>query len=224
MSESVANSVNVQRRRGILFTVLAVLGFIGLVLALFIHGLSRPIIMNKEQLKANGIFLFEQPRSFKPFQLLNDDNQAFTMQSLQGKWSLVFFGFTYCPDVCPTTLVNLKRFYEKQLTSGLANDTQIILVSVDPARDTPAVLKPYVDYFNADFIGVTGEFLDIHRFATQLNIPFNKVTEGNSYRIEHSANVVLINPQGYYVGFIRAPLDVAKMDKAYPSIRYWFTP
>ena len=94
------------------------------------------------------------------------------------------------------------------------------MVSVDPARDDVAVLSQYVPYFNPDFTGVTGDFLDIHRFATALNTPFRKVPgQGENYQVDHSANLVLINPRGDYHGFFRAPLDLAKLKVTYRSVR-----
>ena len=97
------------------------------------------------------------------------------------------------------------------------------MVSVDPARDTVSVLAEYVPYFNPDFIGVTGDFLDVHRFATALNTPFRKVAgQGENYQVDHSANVVLINPRGDYHGFFKAPLDLAKMKTTYRSARVWW--
>ena len=102
-----------------------------------------------------------------------------------------------------------------------AQDTQVVMVSVDPARDTVQQLASYVPFFNPEFIGVTGDFLDIHRLATALNTPFRKVTgAGDDYLVDHSANVVLINPRGDYHGFFKAPLDLAKMKVTYRSARY----
>ncbi len=101
-----------------------------------------------------------------------------------------------------------------------AEDTRVVMVSVDPARDTVEQLASYVPYFNPDFTGVTGDFLDIHRFATALNTPFRKVPGQNeNYQVDHSANVVLINPRGDYHGFFKAPLDLAKMKVTYRSAR-----
>ena len=97
------------------------------------------------------------------------------------------------------------------------------MVSVDPARDTVEQLAAYVPYFNPGFIGVTGEFLDIHRFATALNTPFRKAAgQDENYLVDHSANVVLINPRGDYHGFFKAPLDLAKMKVTYRSARAWW--
>ncbi len=143
----------------------------------------------------------------------------FNRARLKGKWSLVFFGFTYCPDICPTTMTFLNEFMAS-LEGTEAQDTQVVMVSVDPARDTVQQLAGYVPFFNPDFIGVTGEFLDIHRVATALNTPFRKVMgEGDNYQVDHSANIVLINPRGDYHGFFKAPLDLAKMKTTYRSAR-----
>jgi protein SCO1/2 len=107
-----------------------------------------------------------------------------------------------------------------QLEGTEVEDTQVVLVSVDPARDTVEQLASYVPYFNEEFIGVTGEFLDIHRFATALNTPFRKVPgQDENYLVDHSANVILINPRGDYHGFFKAPLDLAKMKVTYRSAR-----
>ena len=104
-----------------------------------------------------------------------------------------------------------------------AMDTAVVMISVDPARDTVPVLAQYVPYFNPEFLGVTGEFLDVHRFATSLNTPFRKVAgQGENYQVDHSANVVLINPRGDYHGFFKAPLDLAKMKVTYRSARSWW--
>lgn len=209
--------------KGIRLTVSAVLVFITLILALFIHGISRPQVMSKQDLRTNGTFLFDSARSINDFSLIDNHGQAFNKTDLKGRWTLIFFGFTYCPDVCPTTLALLKRFYESKLSEEQRNNLQIILVTVDPARDTVEKLNPYIEYFSEDFKALTGEFLDIHRFATQLNIPFSKVPGGGeNYTVEHSGNVAILNPQGHYVGFFRPPLDAAKMARHVESLTYWF--
>ena len=209
-----------QKKHGIYLTVGIALLFVAVILGIFIHGMTRPQILSDAELKAKGTFLFDNPRSFEPFSLVDYNNQSFSPENLQGKWSLVFFGFTFCPDVCPTTLALLNRFYQQQQEAGMAEDLQIILVSVDPGRDTPEKLSLYVKYFNPEFLGVTGEFLDLHRFATQLNIPFSKVPGGGeNYTVEHGGNVAIINPNGHYIGFFRAPLTLGKFNIGYESIR-----
>ena len=208
-----------KQSRGIKLTVLVIVLFMAVVVAGFVHRIQQPRVMTPAEMKINGLYLLDTPRNFGEIKLVDHHGQAFTRERLQGKWSLVFFGFTYCPDICPTTMSFLNEFVS-QLEGTEADDTEIVMVSVDPARDTVEQLAGYVPYFNPDFIGVTGEFLDVHRFATALNTPFRKVPgQDENYQVDHSANVVLINPRGDYHGFFKAPLDLAKMKVTYRSAR-----
>jgi protein SCO1 len=210
----------VSQSRNIKITVALLLLFIGVIVGGFVYRISLPRVMTESEMKVNGLFIHETPRNFGELNLVDHNGKAFTRKEFEGRWSLVFFGFTYCPDVCPTTMVFLDEFVTS-LEGTEAQDTQVVMVSVDPARDTVEQLSGYVPFFNEDFIGLTGEFLDIHRFATALNTPFRKVIpeDGGEYQVDHSANVVLINPRGDYHGFFRAPLDKAKMKVTYRSAR-----
>ncbi|MFT3929072.1 MAG: SCO family protein [Spongiibacteraceae bacterium] len=206
-------------RRGIRLTVAVVLIFVAVVVSSFVYKMAKPRGMSDSALRENNAFMFEAVRNIGDFALVDDNGEPFTPADLQGKWSLLFFGFTYCPDVCPTTMAQLNQFY-KELDSQYSGDTQIIMVSVDPARDDAAKLHEYVRYFNPQFRGVTGEFLALQKFATSLNVPFVKVPGGGeNYQIEHSGNIVIVNPQGYYVGFFKAPHELAKLHANYRSIR-----
>lgn len=205
------------QKRGIKITVTVLVLFILLVLAGFLNKMLTPRQMSNIELQLNGLIVFDQPRRFADIALVDQFNKPFDRTRLQGKWSLVFFGFTHCPDVCPTTLAELNGWYGS-LDPDWQARTQIVLVTVDPARDTPEVLNQYVPYFNPDFIGVTGEFLQIKRFANQLNVAFNKVVQGDSYTMDHSAHIALINPKGDYHGFFKPPLDPQKMTATYQSL------
>lgn len=201
-------------------TIAAVLVFMLIVVAGFIHRIGQPRLMSDGELQANGLYLMDPPRDFGDFALTDHRGEPFTPASFEGQWTLVFFGFTHCPDVCPTTMAFLDQFVG-QLEGTEAKDTEVVMISVDPARDTVEKLATYVPYFNEDFTGVTGEFLDLFRFATALNTPFRKVPgQGEDYQVDHSANVVLINPRGHYHGFFKAPLDLAKMKVTYRAARY----
>jgi protein SCO1/2 len=208
--------------RGIRKTVIFVLLFIAFVVAAFVYRVQQPRLMSVEEMKINGAYMLDTPRNIGDIQLIDQNGDAFTKARLEGVWTLVFFGFTHCPDVCPTTMAFLNEFVQA-LEGTEAEDTRVVMVSVDPARDTVEVLSEYVPYFNPDFTGVTGEFLDVHRFATALNTPFRKSPgQGEDYQVDHSANVVLINPRGDYHGFFRSPLDLAKMKVTYRSARLWW--
>ncbi|RLQ22105.1 SCO family protein [Seongchinamella sediminis] len=205
--------------RNVKVTVAAVLVFITVVVAGFVYRIQQPRVMTSTEMKVNGLYLLETPRNFGEINLVDHHGEAFTRDRLEGRWTLLFFGFTHCPDICPTTMAFLDQFMG-QLEGTEVADTRVVLVTVDPARDTVEQLANYVPYFNEDFLGVTGEFLDVHRFATALNTPFRKVPgQDENYQVDHSANVVLINPRGDYHGFFKAPLDQAKMKVTYRSAR-----
>ena len=205
--------------RRIAITVGLVVTFIIVVLASFTYRVSQPRIMTHSEMQANGLFLFDPPRDPGEFSLLDHSGKPFTETSLEGGWTLIFFGFTHCPDVCPTTMAFLADL-KRQLDSTEVSDTRVVMVTVDPARDTPERLAAYVPYFHSEFLGVTGEFIEILSFARRFSAPFRKVTEADgSYQVEHSANVVLVNPRGDFHGFFKAPLDLAKMKVTYRSAR-----
>ena len=214
-----SNRKTAAQTRGIQFTVIGVLVFILIIVAGFVNRIGQPRVMSPADMQANGAFLLQIPRDIGDFELIDHRGQPFVPASLEGQWSLLFFGFTYCPDICPTTMAFLDQFVT-QLEGTESAATQVVMVSVDPARDSVEQLASYVPFFNPDFIGVTGEFLDIHRFATALNTPFRKVPgQDENYLVDHSANVVLINPRGDYHAFFKAPLDLAQMKVTYRSMR-----
>lgn len=214
-----ATEITAAHQRGIRLTVALVLVFIVIVVGGFVYTMVKPRALSDSALRANNAFMFEAVRDIGDFSLLDDNNKAFTPADLRGKWSLLFFGYTFCPDICPTTMAQLNQFYGK-LEPQQAKDTQVIMVSVDPARDDAAKLHEYVRYFNPQFRGVTGDFLALQKFATALNIPFSKVPGGGDhYQIEHGDNIAIIDPQGHYIGFFKAPHELSKLVTNYRSIR-----
>jgi len=202
------------------YTIIGVLVFILIIVAGFVYRVQQPRVMTTSEMQANGLYLMDTPRDIGDFSLVDHRGEAFTPARLEGDWTLVFFGFTHCPDICPTTMAFLDRFIG-ELEGTEVEDTEVVMISVDPARDSVEQLASYVPYFNEDFTGVTGEFLDLFRFATNVNTPFRKVPgQDDDYVVDHSANVILINPRGDYHGFFKAPLDMAKMKVTYRSARY----
>ena len=205
---------------GVRWTIAGVLLFMTIVVASFIHRVGEPRIMSLAETRANGLFLFDTPRDVGDFSLTDHRGQSFARGDLKDRWTLIFFGFTHCPDICPTTMAELAEL-KSQLAGTEASDARVVMVSVDPARDTPDRLAQYVTYFHPDFIGVTGEFAEILSVAQRLNAPFRKVSEPDGgYQMEHSANVMLMNPRGDYHGFFRAPLDIPKMRVTLRSTQY----
>ncbi len=202
------------------FTVAGILLFIAVILLSFVNRIQQPRVMSSTEMQINGLYVFDTPRDPGAFTLIDHKGESFTKESLKGQWTLLFFGFTHCPDICPTTLSFLAKL-KQELATTEAADTQVVMVTVDPARDTPEVLAAYIPYFDPEFTGVTGDFIKILSFARSFNAPFRKVTAADgTYELDHSANVVLVNPRGDYHGFFKAPLDLAKVKVTYRSARY----
>ena len=139
-----------------------------------------------------------QPQVGGDFQLVNQDGQAVDQTMLNGKWSLVFFGFTYCPDYCPTTLGMLAA--TKARLGDKADDLQIVFVSVDPERDTPQALKDYLssDGFPEGVIGLTGAPEQVAAAARVYRAAYQKVGEGDDYTMNHSLTIYLMGPDGKF--------------------------
>lgn len=206
------------QHRRILFTVGGLLVFIALVVMLFLNKFLSPRVMSPQELAVNGAVVFEKPRIIPPFELADHRGKAFTLERLQGKWTVIFFGFTTCPDICPTTLATLSQWYKK-LDDDIRAETQVVMLSVDPGRDTPDKLAAYMSHFEENFVGVTGEFLPIKTLSDQLNVAFNKVMLGESdYTVDHSSHLVLINPYGHYHGIFKAPFQLGQLKTTYQSI------
>ncbi len=198
--------------------------FILVALVALIIGLTVKRVLDSEQqfdpteLLDAGIVMLPQGRDLPDLTLTDQDGEAFSTAELRGRWSLLFFGYTFCPDICPATLAELRQL-RGQLPEAARARVQPILVSVDPARDTPAQLKKYLDYFGAGFIGLTGSMDDIQTFANAVGVPFIPAdTSKEDYTVDHGANLALIGPDGRLRGFIRAPLRTEKLARQLPAV------
>ncbi|MGB0669091.1 MAG: SCO family protein [Porticoccaceae bacterium] len=206
------------QQAGIRNTIIIVLAFILLVVYGFVWRMSQPVIMDDEQLRVNGAIVLDKPRIFSDFELIDHRGETFNIARMQDFWTIVFFGFTHCPDICPTTLAVLNDMYSKMKDSE-KEQLQIVMISLDPERDTVEKLAEYVPYFNEDFIGVTGNKHLIRRLTAEINIAYNKVPlEGEDYTVDHSTQLVLINPKGHYHGFFRAPHSETMLRSTWRSI------
>lgn len=212
-----------KQQRNIRFTVATIVVFMALMVGAFVNRMLQPSLLTDDQLRLNGAYLLPTPRILEPIDLLDKNGKVFSLAQLKGQWSFVFFGFTHCPDVCPATLAVMRQFHEFMQENYTDEKYQVVLVTVDPARDTPEILKPYVEYFDPSFVAVTGEFMDLQRFATNLSSSFYKVPGGgDSYQVDHSANILLVNPFGHYHGFYKPQLDPSKMKTTFRSIAAQF--
>lgn len=163
-----------------------------------------------------------QARSIGDFTLTDQNGQPFTGENLKGKWSFMFFGYTHCPDVCPTTLAilnNVAQSLEQQ--DGNLDDEQFVFVSVDPERDSPETIGKYVAYFNPAFVGATGERDQLDKLAKAMSVMYyiNRKPGQQDYTVDHSASIVLIQPDGKMRALFSPPHIPEKIIKAYRSIR-----
>ncbi|WP_272890988.1 SCO family protein [Stutzerimonas kunmingensis] len=165
-----------------------------------------------------NILLLPRERPISQFELIDQDGQPFSTSSLQGRWHILFFGFTACPDICPTTLSDMRRLLS-QLPPETREQLQVVLVSADPARDTPEQLKAYLSYYRAGFSGLTGDMEQLLRLSRALGLPFvpARETEGD-YSVSHSGNLALVAPDGSLRGHIRAPLKLEGLQRMLPQI------
>lgn len=182
-------------------TVVVVAAFFGVWLARELHR-SEPQL-------ASGTW-FAQPREIGEFALTDQAGNAFTRANLQGRPALVFFGFTHCPDVCPTTLVTLAQVKRTAGIEGL----RVLLISVDPARDTPPMLEKYVHAFDMNFIGVTGGQTEIDRLAKEFGVAMQRVDlPGGDYTMDHTAAVFLLDDHAQIAGIFTPPFKVDSMSQ-----------
>ncbi len=199
-----------------------ILSVVGVLIAIVIGVLSGSYLTeNKDQSQAileAGIIILPKSRELPALQLTSTTGEQVLTQELTGKWSLVFFGYTFCPDICPTTLAELRQL-KRLLPEEAQENLQVLMVSVDPNRDTPEQLKLYLQYFDPEFIGLTGVLPDIQTLSNALSIPFIPGdTSKPRYTVDHSGNLAIISPDGRQHGFIRAPLDVKKIAEQLPNV------
>ena len=200
-------------------TVFVLVAIVALVLGLTVN----KVLNSKGQgdptrLLDAGIVLLPQSRSLPELSLTNQDGQNVQVNELKDKWSLLFFGYTFCPDICPATLAQLRQL-QGQLPQETRDNLRVIMVSVDPNRDTPAQLKKYLEYFDAGFIGLTGDEATLSKLANAVSIPYIPAdTSKENYTVDHSGNLVLIGPDGTQRGFIRAPINNTKLAAQLPGL------
>jgi protein SCO1 len=156
--------------------------------------------------------LYPQPRDLPPFRLDGGDGTPIDATSLGGRWTLVFLGFTHCPDICPTTLADLGRAQKALQDLAPEIRPQVLFVSADPERDTPQKTAEYARFFSPGALGATADHARLEPFARSLGMVYMKSElENGDYTVDHSSRIALLDPQARLAGQIAPPLDVAKI-------------
>ena len=166
--------------------------------------------------------LFPAPKPLAAFAFKDHEDRVFDLSRLRGKWSFLFFGYTHCPDICPTTLATLARAHENIAKSaGGAKDVQFVFISVDPNRDTAGKLRQYVTYFDTAFLGVTGDDAQLGNLAAQLGAAYQlAISPGTeNYPVYHTAAVFLVDPRARYHAVFAPPLDAEGISRRFEVLR-----
>lgn len=164
--------------------------------------------------------LFAEPRALPAFELIDQAGAPFGMQRLRGQWTFLFFGFVNCPDVCPTTLALLAQVRKALADLPEPDQPGVVLVSVDPGRDTPPLLARYVAHFDPSFTGVTGSPGAIGSLTQALGVAVvvgPPAADGN-YAVDHTAAIFLVDPEGRFAALFNTPHEAEAVARDYRRI------
>lgn len=209
------------KKNHLTLTIAVLLAIVGLSAGLFVS--QHMHAKKKIDITQLHGTLLDQPRSVSPFSLTGTDDKPFNNASLQGSWTMMFFGFTNCGYMCPTAMAELGKTYRLLEEKGVKSLPHVVMVSVDPKRDTLDKLNQYVKAFDSHFYGATGSNDAIKALTHQMGIAYLKVTKDNgeddtNYDIEHTGTVMLFNPKGELVAFFTTPHKSELLAKDYMLI------
>ncbi len=177
----------------------------------FIVGLSALAI----SAAAGGYLLWQNGRLRQaaavggPFALIDGDGRRVTEADFKGKWLMIFFGYTFCPDACPTALSAMAEAMDR--LGAEADRLQPIFITIDPERDTPQVMKEYVGNFGPKIVGLTGTVAEIDAVARSFRVYYKKAGEGANYLMDHSTAILVMDPDFKFAGIIPGDAKPAQM-------------
>jgi|TARA_B100001769_G_scaffold197184_1_gene157403 protein SCO1/2 len=181
----------VMSKRNVIFILLILFSITGL----FTYFQSLPSLLEKKPSLITGKILV-RPMEIDNFELIDQNNEAFNKKSLEGGWTVLFFGYTNCPDVCPTTiykLAEIKNGIKEDLPSANFNT---VLVTLDPDRDSAERLDEYIGYFDETMLGVTGTYENIQSFTSSLSVFYQRINKEEGYDFNHTASIFVFDKDG----------------------------
>lgn len=207
---------------------LAVTGLIALVIGLGIFNFQSPPgdVALDEQLQ-HATYLYDQQVAIPDFEFIDNHGRSFTKDNIRDQWTLWFFGFTHCPDICPTTLATLSHSLALIEQQQNIDDLAIVFVSVDPQRDTPEHINNYISGFDSRIIGTSGYDQSLSVFLKNMGIiaTLNKANEHSTeYLIDHSSAVYLIAPNTAISAVFNTPHQASTIADDFITIQRHFTP
>jgi len=166
--------------------------------------------------------MWPEPRPLAAVTLSTHRGNTFTNGDLEGRWSLMFFGYLECPDVCPTSLHAMKSMRELLAARNRSDDLQMLFVSVDPDHDQPTEMAQYLTWYDSGFVGLHGTQAEISRLADSMAVKFVEFVDDTGYRsIDHTSSVMIIDPQGRMVGALPPPLVPEQMVERFLGLRHY---
>ena len=184
--------------------------FIILIISLALSGCDNSKSDSATGQPYQSLKLFPQGKSFSGFKLTSHLGETWDSESFKGAYSVLFFGFSNCPDICPTTLLDMQKIDKKLQAQNIASP-RFIFVSVDSDRDTPEVLNEYINFFNPEFYALTGDAPNILSVASQLGVAYNVADHQPGelvYDVDHASALFVLNPKGERIGLFSAPHDI----------------
>lgn len=205
-------------KKRISLTIGALACFAALVLGIFVAQ-HAPDEQKKLREQFQGTLL-DQPRDMHRFNLIGIDEKKFTRKSLKNHWTLVFFGFTNCESICPLTMAELGKMYRLLKKQHVSEAPRVVMISIDPARDTVAALSHYVKSFNPHFYGAVGSDKAVRDLTRELGVVYmrQEAQQGRAvenYNIQHSGTIMLFNPHGQLMAFFTPPHAAAALAADY---------
>ncbi|MBL3556279.1 MULTISPECIES: SCO family protein [Marinobacter] len=209
--------------RSIRLTLITLLLVIVLIFGLVV-GRQVLLVGNDEpapapELSEINTYVYDQGREIAEFELVNEQGDTVTRESLKGKWTFAFVGYTNCPDICPAAMANLRRT-DNLLPEDLPQP-EFLLITADPEHDTPERLRDYVGFFGDNFHGYTGDLETLRKVAKSLNAAFSHREVEGELMVDHSGHFALINPEGDMTAVFQPPHNPEDLVDAYREIYEW---
>ncbi|MDZ7713655.1 MAG: archaetidylserine decarboxylase [Rhodovibrio sp.] len=197
-------SAPIHRHSGRIFLIIVI------ALAAIATGIVGSSVLFDRTQELRAARAFPEPMPLPEFELRTAEGEALTRADFEGQWSLLFFGFTNCPDICPDTLAVLDAVMGDLETMGADSKPQVVFVSVDPERDDGEALADYVEWFNEDFVGATGPDETLRELTRSVGVTYQlgePDADSGYYSVDHSASIMIVDPQGRIFGRFAPPLD-----------------
>ena len=212
--------------RNISISIILIILFMATVLTLFVNKLTTPRELSRSELLVNGYYSLSQPKEISNFEFISSNNTKVTKDFLKDKWTLVYFGFTNCPDECPVSMSMIRELFLTLSEKGMGlSDKQVLLISIDPENDTSKEIDMYAKGFNKNFYGAVAIRPMLVNLATQLDVmvtsPKQKDHAGHANHLDnHMNNIILIGPDQKYLGYFRPPFIKENLLLTYQSVAY----